>query len=273
MTGVDIRIDAAGIAHLMMTRTGARNALSRDQAARIARAAKALNDNPAVRVTVLSSSMPDFFCVGADLKERRTLDERGLMEARRDSTAATQALLDLSMPTIAAVRGMALGGGAELALTCDLIVGDPTTVVGFPETGVGIIPGGGGTQLLPRKIGNGRAAEMIFTGRRLDADEAQRYGFLDVLDAADAEAAALRLATTIASKSSEAQRNAKSALRDGQNLPLADALLCEDRYWRASACSQDYQEGLAAFSEKRPPVWPAASAAPTTEIRHEGATA
>ncbi|MGE2730745.1 enoyl-CoA hydratase/isomerase family protein [Mycolicibacterium vaccae] len=273
MTGIDLHIDPAGIAHLVMTRTDARNALSRDQAVRIARAAGALNDNPAVRVAVLTSSMPEFFCVGADLKERRTLDEAGLMEARRDSWAATRALLDLSMPTVAAVRGMALGGGLELALACDVIVGDTSTVVGLPETGIGIIPGGGGTQLLPRKIGCGRAAELIFTGRRLGAEEAHRYGIVDVLDTQDAEAAAIRMAETVAAKSPAAQRNAKAAMRGGQDRLLSEALLCEDSYWRSSASSDDYREGLAAFSEKRPPVWPAPPAARTPEIRIEGVTA
>ncbi|WP_197507586.1 enoyl-CoA hydratase-related protein [Mycobacterium sp. ACS4331] len=262
MSGVTVSVDAFGVAELVMCRTEARNALSTEQADQIASAAIELNSRPDVRVVVMSSADPRFFSVGADLKERRSLDEPGLLAARGHSTAATQALLDLAVPTLAAVSGMALGGGLELALTCDVVVADSTALVGLPETGVGIIPGGGGTQLLPRRIGIGRAAELIFTGRRLSAAEAHGYGIVDVLVDDDAVGAALQLATTIAAKSPNAQRNAKAALRNGQDRPLAEALSVEDGQWRSSACSADYREGLAAFAEKRPPDWPSPSLSP-----------
>lgn len=262
MSGVDLQIDDTGIAHLVMTRAEARNALSAQQAADIASAAVEISRDPRVRVTVLRSALPEFFSVGADLKERRRLDSEALMAAREHSLAATHALLSLPMPAVAAVRGMALGGGLELALTCDVIVADDTAVVALPETGIGIIPGGGGTQLLPRRIGAGRAAELIFTGRRLTAAEAHHYGIVDIL-ADNAEAEAVRLANVIASKSPTAQRNAKKALRGGLDRSLSDALACEDACWRESALSADYREGLAAFGEKRTPAWP--TPATTTE--------
>lgn len=272
MTGVEVCVDEAGIAQLVMCRAEARNALSARQAELIARAATGLGHRPDVRVVVLSSSVPQFFSVGADLKERRAFDESALLAARTHSAAATRALLELAVPTIAAISGMALGGGLELALTCDVMVADATAEVGLPETGVGIIPGGGGTQLLPRRIGTGRAAELIFSGRRLSAAEAHAYGIVDVLVDDDAVTGALRLAATFATKSPTAQRNAKAALRAAQDRPLIEGLAVEDAYWRSSATSADYREGLDAFTEKRPLSWPL-PAVPTSPHTPTGATA
>ncbi len=257
-------VDESGVAELVIDRPDARNALSAHLALGITEAATALNGNAAVRVVIVRSSCPDFYCVGADLKERAHLDEAGLMAVREHSAAATRALLGIEVPVIAAISGPALGGGLELALTCDIIVADATALIGLPETGVGIIPGGGGTQLLPRRIGTGRAAELILTGRRLDAGEAHRYGIVDHL-AADALTAAHQLAVAIATKSTTAQRHAKSSLRQGQGLTLPEALAVEDHHWRESARSADYREGLAAFGSKRPPRWPdSATSRPTS---------
>ncbi len=257
MTGPDVIVSVdGGIGRLVLDRPSVRNALSADFARQIAAAAAELDADARVRVIVMSSAAPEHFSVGADLKERRTLDETGLMAARADSMAATRALLAVRVPTVAAIRGTALGGGLELALTCDLVVADASASVGFPETGVGIIPGGGGTQLLPRKIGTGRAGELILTGRILGAAEAHRYGVVDILADSDALDTALRLAETIASKSSTAQCNAKTALRQGHGLPLHEALDVEDGLWRSTALSPDYREGLSAFAQKRTPCWP-----------------
>ncbi len=245
-----------GVGQIVLDRPSRRNALSAAFTRQIAVAAAAMDADPTVHAVVLSSALAEHFCVGADLKERAGLDERGLSAARTDSLAATRALLSLKVPTVAAIRGTALGGGLELALTCDLVVADASALLGFPETGVGIIPGGGGTQLLPRKIGAGRAVELILTGRRLTAREAHEYGIIDILADTDAVDAALSLASTIASKSPTAQRNAKAALREGDGLPLHQALDIEDRHWRSSALSADYREGLTAFVDKRQPCWP-----------------
>ena len=180
-----------------------------------------------------------------------------MLAARRPSVAATEALLSLEVPTVAAVRGTALGGGLELALTCDLIVADTSAVLGLPETGVGIIPGGGGTQLLPRKIGIGRANELIFTGRRITAIEARGYGLVDVLSEGDASTPPCSLADDHRGEESR-RRNAMRRPRcaEATLCRLADALDVEDGYWRSSALSADYREGLTAFSEKRSPRWP-----------------
>jgi enoyl-CoA hydratase/carnithine racemase len=161
------------------------------------------------------------------------------------------------VPTIAAVHGFALGGGFEFALSCDLIVCDETAVLGLPEVTVGVIPGGGGTQLLSRRVGSARAADLIFTGRRVDIDEAQRLGLVDRRVASgDDREAALELATTIAANSPVGVRNAKRALRLGLDVDLAGGLEIEDASWRATAFSPDRAEGVAAFNEKRRPDWP-----------------
>src|SRR5690606_24666002 len=125
----------------------------------------------------------------------------------------------LPMPAIAAVHGYALGGGFELALGCDLIVADATAVFGLPEVRVGLVPGGGGTQLLVRRIGWSRAADLIFTGRRVDVDEGVRLGFVDrSVAAGEDRSTALELARRIAANSPVGVRNAKRALRDGADL-------------------------------------------------------
>jgi enoyl-CoA hydratase/carnithine racemase len=161
------------------------------------------------------------------------------------------------MPTIAAIHGYALGGGLELALSCDLLVADQTAVMGLPEVTVGVIPGGGGTQLLPRRVGYGRAADLIFTGRRVDADEALSLGVVDqVVPAGEARTASLSLATRVAANSPVGVRNAKRALRRAQGVDLASGLEVEDGAWRATAFSGDRREGVAAFNEKRSPDWP-----------------
>jgi enoyl-CoA hydratase/carnithine racemase len=160
------------------------------------------------------------------------------------------------MVTVAAVDGYALGGGCELALSCDLIVAAESAVFGLPEVGVGLVPGGGGTQLLPRRIGWNRAADLILTGRQVAAVEAYRLGLADRLVApGSARDAALRLATEIAARSPRALRSAKAAMRRGFDVDLPSGLAEEDRAWHRVAFSADRREGIAAFTERRAPRW------------------
>ncbi len=166
-------------------------------------------------------------------------------------------MLAVPVPVVAAVAGHALGGGLELALLGDLIVADATAVVGLPEVSVGVIPGLGGTQLLPRRIGVARAAELIYTARRLDAEQAAALGVVDrVVPAGEAVATAVGIAEEIARNSPVAVRNAKRAIRLGTGVDLAAALEVEDGAWRATAFSADRAEGVRAFTEKRQPRWP-----------------
>jgi enoyl-CoA hydratase/carnithine racemase len=157
------------------------------------------------------------------------------------------------------VHGYALGGGCELALSCDVIVADATAVFGLPETTVGLVPGCGGTQLLARRVGPGRAAELIFSGRKVDAAESAAIGLADrLVPAGLARESAFELGRQIAANSPVAVLAAKRALRNGAGLTLAAALDVEDAAWRTAASSADRIEGIAAFAEKRRPAWPSA---------------
>jgi enoyl-CoA hydratase/carnithine racemase len=162
------------------------------------------------------------------------------------------------VPVVAAVDGYALGGGFEIALSCDLVVCGAGAVVGLPEVSVGVIPGGGGTQLLTRRVGWSRAARMIFTAERFSAAEAAALGAVDeVVESGSARDRALELATVIARNSPVGVRNAKAAMRRGYDTDLDAGLRIEDEAWAATAFSADRAEGVAAFNEKREPVWPA----------------
>ncbi|GAA1905800.1 enoyl-CoA hydratase-related protein [Streptomyces sodiiphilus] len=245
------------LAELVLDRPQAMNAVSTRMARGIARACEALAADGDVRAVVLSSTHERAFCVGADLKERNSFTDADLSRQRPHARAAYGGVLALPMPTIAAVHGFALGGGFELALSCDLIVADPTAVVALPEVSVGVIPGGGGTQLLPRRVGAARAAELIFTARRVAAEEARELGLVDQLVAeGEDRAEALALAARIAAHSPVGLRAAKRALRTGWGMDLAAGMEVEDAAWRTVAFSGDRAEGVAAFNEKRAPRWP-----------------
>ncbi|MGW1909509.1 enoyl-CoA hydratase/isomerase family protein [Streptomyces sp. NPDC002076] len=245
------------VAELVMDRPKAMNAVSTEMARSLTAACTALAGDRDARVVVLTSSHERAFCVGADLKERNSFSDADLLRQRPLTRGAYTGVLELPMPTIAAVHGFALGGGFELALSCDLIVADRTAVVGLPEVSVGVIPGGGGTQLLPRRVGAARAAELIFSARRVEAAEAAELGLVDrLVDEGRDREEALALAAGIAGNSPVGLRAAKRALRLGHSLDLRAGLEVEDAAWRAVAFSGDRAEGVAAFNEKRKPEWP-----------------
>jgi enoyl-CoA hydratase/carnithine racemase len=250
---------SAAITEVVLDRPGAMNALSTQMAARLARACAEIAADSQVRAVLLTAAGQRAFCVGADLKERAAMSDAELIAQRPVFRAAFGAVLALPQPVIAAVHGYALGGGCELALSCDLIVADETAVFGLPETTVGLVPGGGGTQLALRRLGPGRAADLVLTGRRVDAVQAERIGLADRLVAAGtAPECALGLALQIAGNSPVAVRAAKQAIRLGSGVSLMAGLEVEDAAWRTAALSADRREGIAAFAQKRPPVWPGA---------------
>ncbi|HNV13049.1 MAG TPA: enoyl-CoA hydratase-related protein [Dermatophilaceae bacterium] len=249
--------DGGHVAELVLDRPEAMNAVSTAMAEAIAAATSALAADPSVRCVVLTSSHPKAFCVGADLKERNTMTDADLMAQRPLARAAYGGVLALPMPAVAAVDGFAFGGGLELALSCDLLVAGDGAIVGLPEVSVGVIPGGGGTQLLARRIGWSRAARLIFTAVKLPAAEAATFGVIDELvPAGTARERALAIATQIAANSPVGLRSAKRAMRLGLDVDLASGLEIEDACWRATAFSGDRAEGVAAFAEKRAPRWP-----------------
>ncbi len=254
------RFEDPGLAHvaeIVLDRPEAMNAVSTAMARAIAAATAQVAADESVRCVVLTSSHEKAFCVGADLKERNGFSDADLMEQRPIARAAYGGVLDLPVPAIAAVDGFALGGGFELALSCDVVVAGEGAVVGLPEVGVGVIPGGGGTQLLVRRVGWSRAARAIFSAARLSAAQALELGAVDeMVPAGSAREAALELARTISANSPVGLRNAKRAMRLGADVGLDAGLEIEDACWRATAFSGDRREGVAAFAEKRRPVWP-----------------
>jgi len=254
--GVSVRrLPEAAVAEVLLDRPEAMNALSTAMAARLAEVCAGLAADREIRAIVLAAA-GHAFCVGADLKERAAMSDAALMAQRPVFRAAFGAVLALPQPVIAAVHGYALGGGCELALSCDLIVADETAVFGLPETTVGLVPGGGGTQLALRRLGPGRAADLVLTGRRVDAAEAERLGLADrLVPTGGAGEIARELADRIAHNSPVAVMNAKRALRQGAGVPLAVGLEVEDSAWRAAAFSADRKEGIAAFVQKRNPQW------------------
>ncbi len=257
LENVTLRQVAAHVVELVLDRPQTMNAVSTAMARDLTAATSALAAHRATRAVVVTSAAEQAFCVGADLKERNGFTDAQLVAQRTVTGAAYRGVLDLPMPVVAAVHGFALGGGFEIALSCDLVVADETAVVGLPEVSVGVIPGGGGTQLLTRRVGWSRAADLVFTARRLTADEAYRHGCVDrVVPAGEARAAAIELATAIAANSPIGLRQAKRAMRLGLDVDLATGLAVEDSAWRATAFSPDRAEGVRAFNERRAPQWP-----------------
>ena len=248
---------ADGIAQITLNRPEAMNSISSAMAAELARACAELAAAPEVRVVVFGAAGERAFCAGADLKERAGMTDADILRQRPVIRAVFGALLALPQPAIAAVHGFALGGGCELALSCDLVVADETATFGLPEVTVGLVPGGGGTQLALRRLGPGRAADLVLTGRKVGVDEAERIGLVDRrVPAGQDGPAALELAGQIAANSPVAVRAAKRAIRHGWGVSLDAGLDVEDAAWRTAALSADRREGIAAFVEKRPPAWP-----------------
>src|SRR5438270_8626783 len=256
MPTVELKVRES-VAHIELSRPEALNAISSELARELVAITGIVANDLDVRAVVLTAAGDRAFCVGADLKERNAMSDAEFRTQRMLFRAAFGGVLNLPQPTVAAVHGFALGGGCELAMSCDLVVADETAVLGLPEVTIGLVPGGGGTQLALRRLGPGRAADLVLTGRRVPAGEAYDMGIVDrLVPAGSAKVAAQELAGTIAENSPVATRAAKRALRSGWSLDYAAAMDVEDAAWRTAAFSADRKEGIAAFNDKRPPQWP-----------------
>jgi enoyl-CoA hydratase/carnithine racemase len=232
------------------------NALNGALVASILETAEALRDDQGARAVIFVGLGDRAFSAGADLKERAGLGSDEVMKAVAAIARAMRAVGEIPVPTIAAINGVALGGGLELALACDIRMASTSATLGLPETTLAIIPGGGGTQRLPRLIAPGRAKELIFTGRSFSAGEALQYGIVHEIAAPDdLRAHALRLARTIASNGPVAVRAAKEAIVRGLELPLDEGLALETELYSRTVQTKDRLEGLEAFREKRQPVY------------------
>jgi enoyl-CoA hydratase/carnithine racemase len=194
------------------------------------------------------------FCAGADLKERKTMPLERVPHFVRNIRALMDDVEAMPQPTVAVINGFCFGGGTELALACDLRVAATHAELGLTETSLAIIPGAGGTQRLPRLIGKSRAKDLILTGRKLGAVEAERIGLVNrVGQGSELRAAALELARAIAANGPVAVRAAKEAIDRGVELPQREGLAHEARCYERVLATEDRLEALAAFAEKRKP--------------------
>jgi len=246
----------ADIVTWTLNRPAALNAFDRALLLALAAAAESVRDDRSVRAVIVTGAGDKAFSAGADLKERRgmSLDETRAFVRLISSTF--DAVAHVACPTIAAVNGVAFGGGMELLLACDLRVVAEHASIGLTETAVGIMPGAGGTQRLPRLVGPARAKEMVFTARRLDAAEALAWGLANrVVPARDLMPAAHELAAAVARNAPLAVRQAKVALDAAADTPIASGLEIEQKAYEPLLHTRDRQEGLQAFAEKRPPVY------------------
>ena len=248
---------AGRVATVTLDRAEALNAISTELALALAETVEPLATDPGVRAVVLTGAGDRAFCVGADLKQRATFDDHGWFVQREAFRRGFAALRRCPLPTVAAVAGFALGGGTELAISCDLVVAAADATFGLPEVRLGLVPAGGGTQLLVRRVGRSAARDLVLTGRRVGAAEALELGLADrVVPGGEVLAAAAALAAELAANAPIAVRMAKWALEVGADLPLEAAMEVEDQAWRRAVLSDDRREGIAAWVEKREPRWP-----------------
>jgi enoyl-CoA hydratase len=250
---VKVEHGGAGVAVLIIDRQDKLNSLNPQVIREIREALLGLEDDQP-RVTIVTGAGERAFVAGADIA---AMNEMSPLEAKRFAELGHQAtaLLDRSyVPTIAAVNGFALGGGCELALACDIRIAAENALFGFPEVSLGILPGMGGTQRLPRLVGPGIAKEMIFSGRRIKAEEARMMNLVNrVVPEGEALNAARELAGEIAANGPIAVRHAKAAANKAQDLDLESGLDYEADQFALLFGTEDAREGMGAFVEKRDP--------------------
>jgi enoyl-CoA hydratase/carnithine racemase len=248
---LETSLDEHGVALLRLNRPEVRNALSPQLMEQLASELERLDPDPGARCIVIAGS-DEVFAAGADIK---SLAERSFAEALRHPAAAFwRRVAAIKTPLVAAVSGFALGGGCELALACDMIVASETASFGQPEIGLGIIPGGGGTQRLARVVGKQRAMELVLSGRRFDAETALQMGLVNrIAGKGRWLEEAIELARKVAARPPIAVRLAKQAVLAAEETGLSAGLESERRLYELAMATEDRVEGMRAFLEKREP--------------------
>ncbi len=242
----------AGIATITFNRPKALNALNVALLEEFTHALDAIAINEDIRVLVLTGAGEKAFVAGADITQLATFNALQAKQFSQQGQDAINRLQALSIPVIAAVNGFALGGGSEIALACDFIYASETATFGLPEINLGIIPGFGGTQRLPRLIGPNQAKEMIFTGKMVPAADARALGLVNqICPPAELMPAVLKTAGAIARKGKASLRAAKQAINNGLNVDLTTGCRIEVDAFALCMASQDAKEGTSAFLEKR----------------------
>jgi enoyl-CoA hydratase len=249
-----IQIERRGaITILAVHRPQVLNALNRATLGEIDDCIRRFVEDAEQHALILTGSGEKSFVSGADIQELAVLDPPGAEEASRYGQSVLDRIETSPKPVIAAINGYAFGGGCELALACHLRLASENAVLGLPEVGLGIIPGYGGTQRLPRLIGPARALDLILTGRRVKADEAERLGIVNrVVPRESLIQEAEALAQAILKNGPLAVSAALGAVHRGLSLPLEDGQLLESLHFGMLAASEDMHEGMRAFLEKRP---------------------
>ena len=244
---------AEGVGLIRLNRPRTFNALTEPLMNELVHALRAMDADENVRCIVITGTKR-VFAAGADIKEMAQATPVELMA--KNFIGRWEHVRQVSKPIIAAVSGYALGGGCELALTCDMIVASETAVFGQPEINLGVIPGAGGTQRLARTIGKALTMEMVLNDRRLSAEEAARFGLVNrVVPVERYLDEALELAQQLASRAPIALRIAKEAVNKALETPLTEGLAYERRVFYLLFATEDQKEGMSAFLEKRKPEW------------------
>jgi len=244
-----------GIARITINRPEARNALNTMVRQEIKDAVKDIEEDKEVKVAIITGAGDKAFVSGADIRDLKEMNSVGIEEYA--STVGQQLYTEienLRVPVIARINGFCLGGGCELAMACDIRVASENAKFGQPEINIGIFPGGGGTQRLPRLVGWGRAKELIYTGRIIGAAEAERIGLVDKVVPVDKlEETVNQLAETITSKSPLIISLVKKVINRGMYTDLAAGLSYEKGNFSLCFATEDHNEGITAFLEKRKP--------------------
>ena len=245
-----------GVAVLTVNRPASLNALSLRVLEDLSAALDRLDGDSSVTAVVITGQGPKAFVSGADVAAMEKMSLEGASDLSRYAQELFSRIEGFSVPAIAAVNGYALGGGNELAMSCDVRIAAKNARFGQPEVGLGVIPGFGGTQRLARLVGKSHALDLVMTGRVIDADEAFRIGLVNrVVPEGEALMHALAFCGELAKRSPFAVRQAKKAVLEGLALALADGLLVERRLFSECFSSPDQKEGMRAFLEKRAPSY------------------
>jgi len=248
--------ESDGIAILTLNRAEVMNSFNFALLHALKEQIEALKFNTNVRLVIITGSGQKAFCAGADLKERTTYSEPQVKTFIFTIRNLFTSIENLNKPVIAAINGVALGGGTELALACDIRIASMNALMGLTETRLAIIPGAGGTQRLPRLIGRGKAKELIFTGRRVDAQEALQIGLVNqICEQESLLDECLKMAAMICEAGPIAIEQAKYAINYGLETDLHTGLGIESNAYWVTIPTEDRLEGLAAFQEKRKPVY------------------
>lgn len=256
MTTASVRLERrAGVAIVTLDRPDRMNSFDRSTVVAFGNIGREVTADDSLRAVIVTGAGDKAFCAGADLKERRTMDEAAVVAQLALYRSEFAWLETSAIPVIAAINGAALGGGLEIALMCDLRVAASHAILGLPETALAVIPGAGGTQRLPRLIGAARAKEMILLARRLTADEALAWGLVSRVthEGRSVLEDTLEWITPIIEGAPIAQRAALEAIDAAAEASLAGGLDRELTLYRRCLASEDRVEALTAFAEKRRP--------------------